>query len=150
MSTAAAAAEAAPSIGDFGSEVLIAGERILAKFHPHPVSFIRWYLPSLLLFVWTGTYLILFFLFTSLFTGLRNALGSAGDIAPLLFWSIGALLIALIMPRNPRTARANTSAATFLKGIHYLYIALLLLPFILYFIFHLQRAALELSPWVQL
>lgn len=149
-STADAAAQAAPSIGDFSKETLIAGERILAKFHPHPVSFVRWYLPSMLLFLWTGTYLILWVLFTAIFTGFSNLLGGAADIAPLLLWAIGAFIIALIMPRNPRTARENTSAATFLKAIHYLYIALLALPFILYFVFRAQRAAVALSPWVQI
>jgi hypothetical protein len=146
-SVESAAAAAAPSVGDFGKETLIAGERILAKFHPHPVSFVRWYLPSLLLFVWTATYLILWYLFAA-FSGIN--LGGANEIAPLLFWSIGAFVIAFIMPRNPRTARANTSAATFLKAIHYLYIVLLALPFILYFVFRLRGAAVGLSPWVQI
>lgn len=146
-SVESAAAAAAPSVGDFSKETLISGERILAKFHPHPVSFIRWYLPSVLLFIWTATYLILWYLFTA-FSGID--LGGANDLAPLLFWSIGAFAIAFIMPRNPRTARSNTSAATFLKAIHYLYIVLLALPFVLYFILHLRQAAVALSPWVQL
>ena len=149
-SMATAAAESAPTRGDFEKETLISGERILAKFHPHPVSFVRWYLPSILLFIWTGTYLILYFGFAWLFRGFSSSLGGAAEIAPLLFWAIGAFLIGLVMPRNPRTARENTSAATFLKAIHYLYLLLLALPFILYFVFRARAAAVELSPWVQL
>jgi hypothetical protein len=144
-----AAAEAAPSQSDFEKETLISGERILAKFHPHPASFIRWYLPSLLLFVWTATYLILYAFFFWIFQDVRNALGGAGDIAPLLLWSIGAILIGLIMPRDPRTARENTTAATFLKAVHYLYFVILAIPFILYFVFRARTAAVEMSPWVQ-
>jgi hypothetical protein len=144
-----AAAEAAPSTSDFEKETLISGERILAKVHPHPASFIRWYLPSLLLFLWTATYLILYAFFFWIFQDLRNALGGAGDIAPLLLWSIGAILIGFIMPRDPRTARENTTAATFLKAVHYLYFVILALPFILYFIFRARTAAVEMSPWIQ-
>ena len=146
-SVESAASEHAPSVDDFSKETLISGERILAKFHPHWVSFLRWYLPSFLLFVWTATYVILYYFFASLFTGLNSTLGA---IAPLAFWAIGAFLIAFIMPRNPRTSRANTSAGAFLKAIHYTYIALLALPFILYFVFSMRGAALALSPWVQI
>lgn len=140
---------AAPASKDQLRETLIAGEKILAKFHPHPVSFMPWYLPSILLFIWTATYLVILAFFASLFNEFRSFMGGGSDLAPLLFWAIGAFLIGLIMPRDARTSKQNVTASTFLKAVHYLYFALLALPFILYFVFRLKAAAVELTPWVQ-
>ena len=142
-------ASAAPGAKDQLRETLIAGERILAKFHPHPMAFLPWFLPSILLFVWTATYLVILAFFASLFDQFKNLIGGS-DIAPLLFWAIGAFLIGLIMPRDARTSKQNVTASTFLKAVHYLYFALLALPFILYFVFRAKSAALELTPWVQI
>ncbi len=140
---------AAPSEKDQLRETLISGERVLARFHPHPISFLPWYIPSILLFVWTATYLLILAFFATLFNEFKTLVGGS-DIAPLLFWAIGAVLIGLIMPRDARTSKQNVTASTFLKAVHYLYFALLALPFILYFIFRLKAAAVELTPWIQI
>jgi hypothetical protein len=137
--------EGAPTAGDHERETLTAGERIIGKFHPHPMSFIRWYLPSILLMIWTAFYLGIVLFAPNVVEAVRGLLGNFSGVAVLVLWVVGAILIGMILPRNPRTSKANVTAGTFLRAVQVLYMILVVLPVAMFFLLELRNPGTDYS-----
>ncbi len=112
-------------------EDLPSGEKIIAKFHPHALSFMRWYAPSFLLMAWTAFFIIVTFFEIFDLSWLATWLGPYGAMAPLVFWFLGAMAVGFLLPSNPRTSRQNVSARTFLRAVRVVYWILLAMPLII-------------------
>jgi membrane protein YdbS with pleckstrin-like domain len=127
-------------------EDLPSGEKIIAKFHPHALSFMRWYAPSFILMVWTAVFFIVT-LFNIVDLSILEAwLGDARDMAPLVFWFLGAVAVGFILPSNPRTSRENVSAHTFLRAVRIFYWILLLVPLVIVTYLTIQDPLNEYRP----
>ena len=127
-------------------EDLPSGEKIIAKFHPHALSFMRWYAPSFLLMAWTAFFIVVtaFDLFD--LSWLETFLGPYGAMAPLVFWFLGAVLVGFILPSNPRTSRENVSARTFLRAVRIVYWILLAIPLVIVTYLTIQDPVNEYRP----
>lgn len=129
-------------------EDLPSGEKIIAKFHPHTLSFMRWYAPSFLLMIWTGFFVVTTFLNWIDLSWLEAWLGDYSGMAPLVFWFLGAMVIGFILPSNPRTSRENVSARTFLRAVRVVYWLLLMAPLILFTYLTIENPANEYLPLI--
>lgn len=129
-------------------EDLPSGEKIIAKFHPHALSFMRWYAPSFLLMAWTAFFVIVTAFDIFDLAWLETWLGPYSAMAPLVFWFLGAMVIGFILPSNPRTSRENVSAKTFLRAVRVVYWLLLAAPLIIVTYLTIQDPANEYRPLI--
>ncbi len=129
-------------------EDLPSGEKIIAKFHPHALSFMRWYAPSFVLMAWTAVFVIVTLFDLLDLSWLQTWLGQYGAMAPLVFWFLDAVAVGFILPRKARTSRENVSADTFLRAVRIGYWFLLAVPLILTFYLSYSDPNTEYRPLI--